>query len=286
MSSPNEARRAPARPLSRRRSGAPRPAAHRRVAEGKSGFARVAGLSLARLDADAVVSHVFDSLARRIGGWLVTANIDFAQRSQSDPECAALYAEADLMVADGAPLVWASHLAGVPVPERVAGSDLVWLLAERAAAEGRSLYLLGGEGDAGQRAAETLKERYLELRIAGVSSPWLSSPPSAEELAPVIEDVVRCKPDVVYAAMGSPKQEYVIRALSQALPETWFMGCGISLSFIAGDVPRAPAWMQRTGLEWLHRLVQEPGRLARRYLLQNLPFTLRLLYGAARNPES
>jgi N-acetylglucosaminyldiphosphoundecaprenol N-acetyl-beta-D-mannosaminyltransferase len=243
-------------------------------------------LPLARLDAGDVVSHVFDALAQGFGGWLVTANVDFVQRSQIDAECAALYAEADLMVADGAPLVWASHLAGVPLPERVAGSDLVWLLAERAAAEGRSLYLLGGERDAGPRAAETLKARYPGLDIAGVSSPWLSLPPKEDELAPIVEEVKRLQPDVVYAALGSPKQEYVIRALRQALPQTWFMGCGISLSFISGDVPRAPLWMQRTGLEWLHRLLQEPGRLAHRYLLQNLPFTLRLLYGAARKSEA
>jgi N-acetylglucosaminyldiphosphoundecaprenol N-acetyl-beta-D-mannosaminyltransferase len=233
-----------------------------------------------------VVSHVFDALAAGFGGWLVTANVDFAQRAQTDPECAALYSDADLMVADGAPLVWASRLAGVPVPERVAGSDLVWLLAARAAEEGRSLYLLGGDGDAGPRAAEALMERYPGLEIAGVSSPWLSLPLSEDELDPVIDEVVRCQPDLVYAAMGSPKQEYVIGALRDALPDTWFMGCGISLSFIAGDVARAPIWMQRTGLEWLHRLVQEPGRLAHRYLVQNLPFTLRLLYGAARKSES
>ena len=286
MSRTSPARKATTRPSGRRRPGAPRPAAHRRGGEESSGVARVGGLPLARLDAGDVVSHVFDSLAAGFGGWLVTANVDFAQRSRTDAACAALYAEADLMVADGAPLVWASRLAGVPVPERVAGSDLVWLLAERAALEGRSLYLLGGDGDAGPRAADTLKSRYAGLDIAGVSSPWLSLPPTAEELAPIIDDVRRCKPDVVYAAMGSPKQEYVIRALRDALPETWFMGCGISLSFITGDVARAPVWMQRTGLEWLHRLVQEPGRLARRYLLQNLPFTLRLLYGAARKSES
>jgi UDP-N-acetyl-D-mannosaminuronic acid transferase (WecB/TagA/CpsF family) len=134
MSARNEARRAATQPISRRRPGAPRPAAHRRGVAESSGFARVGGLPLARLDAGDVVSHVFDALAQGFGGWLVTANVDFVQRSQIDAECAALYAEADLMVADGAPLVWASHLAGVPLPERVAGSDLVWLLAERAPA--------------------------------------------------------------------------------------------------------------------------------------------------------
>ena len=269
----------------RRRPGPPRPSTRPSARLAAPECVRVGGLSLARLDVAAVVEHLFDALAAEQGGWLVTANVDFAQRSLTNPEISRLYAEADLTVADGTPLVWAARLQGRPLPERVAGSDLVWLLAERAAAEGRSIYLLGGDGDAGVRAADVLVTRYPELRIAGVSSPWLSLPPKAKELRPLVEEVAEARPDIVYAAMGSPKQEYVIRALREALPTTWFMGCGISLSFIAGDVVRAPGWMQRCGLEWLHRLGQEPGRLARRYLRDNLPFALRLLYGAVRRQE-
>ena len=242
----------------------------------------IGGLPIARLSGGQVVDHVFDSLRRGLGGWLVTANVDFVQRSQSRPEIRALYEQADLVVADGAPLVWASALAGARVPERVAGSDLVWSLAERAAAEGRSLYLLGGQGDAGERAALRLRARWPELHIAGVSSPSLSLPPTEEELAPVVEDAVRAAPDLVYSALGSPKQEFVIRALRAELPRSWMLGCGISLSFVAGDIPRAPVWMQRSGLEWVHRLCLEPRRLASRYLLHNLPFTLRLLYQSLR----
>ena len=83
-------------------------------------------------------------------------------------------------------------------------------------------------------------------------------------------------------ALGAPKQEFLIAALRESLPATWWLGVGISLSFIAEDMPRAPRWMQRTGLEWLHRLLQEPRRLARRYLVNDLPFTLRLLARAWR----
>ena len=269
----------------RRSSAAPQRRRHRRVLRAgpelpAPELALVGGLPLARLDLAQVIDHVFDALARGRGGWLVTANVDFVQRAQRDAAIRALYGGADLMVADGAPLVWAAALAGTPVPERVAGSDLVWHLAKRAASTGHSLYLLGGEGDAGPRAAEELMRRYPRLRIAGVSSPWLSSPPTEEELAPVVEEVASTRPDLIYSAMGSPKQEFVIQALRPRLPSTWMMGCGISLSFIAGDVVRAPVWMQRSGLEWLHRLCQEPGRLARRYLVDNLPFTLRLLLAA------
>ena len=237
---------------------------------------------MARLRAAEVIDHVASELAAGRGGWLITANIDFVQRASADPACRALYAKADLIVADGAPLVWVSRLRGEPVPERVAGADLVWALAERAAAGGHGIYLLGGDGEAGEIAAQRLVERNPGLRIAGHSSPWVSSPPTEEELKPVREDLHRSKARLVYVALGSPKQELLIHALRSEFPEIWWMGCGISLSFVAGSVDRAPQWMQRVGLEWAHRLVQEPRRLTSRYLIRNLPFAVRLLWRAVR----
>ncbi len=138
---------------------------------------RLGGLPIARIDRGQVIDYVFEALACGSGGSLVTANIDFVRRAVSDPAMQALYARADLILADGAPLVWATRLMGQPVPERVAGSDLVWLMAERAAREGRSLYLLGGEGRAAERAAECLSVRWPDLRIAGWSSPQIPVPP-------------------------------------------------------------------------------------------------------------
>ena len=102
-------------------------------------------------------------------------------------------------------------------------------------------------------------------------------PPGTNEQAPIIEQVMESHPDLVYVGFGSPKQEFVIDALRCEVPSAWLMGCGISLSFIAGDVRRAPVWMQRAGLEWVHRMIQEPRRLAARYLLRNLPFALSLM---------
>lgn len=242
----------------------------------------IGGLAVARLDTDQVVDRVFTELADGRGGWLVTANVDFVQRASGDPAMAGLYRKADLVIADGRPLLWAARVRGRPLPERIAGSDLVWLLAERAALEGRSLYLLGGDGDSAERAAAKLCARWPKLRIAGCASPWISSPVTSEELAPIREQLSRVRPDLVYVAFGSPKQEYLIDRLRRDLPASWMMGCGISLSFIAGDIARAPRWMQRSGVEWLHRLFQEPRRLGGRYLLHNLPFTLRLLWQARR----
>jgi N-acetylglucosaminyldiphosphoundecaprenol N-acetyl-beta-D-mannosaminyltransferase len=241
---------------------------------------RVGGLFLARVTRDELCDEVFAALSTGRGGWLVTANVDFLRRAAREPEIFELYAAADRILADGMPLLWSARLAGHPLPERIAGSDLVWSLAERAAREGRSIYLLGGAGDSARKAAERLAARWPELCIAGHSSPRVSADPQAAELDTIRSVLVAARPDIVYVGLGSPKQERVIRALRPDLPGAWMLGCGIGLSFIAGDVRRAPRWMQRSGLEWVHRLAQEPGRLARRYLVQDLPFTVRLLASA------
>jgi len=174
--------------------------------------------------------------------------------------------------------VWAARLQGTPIPQRIAGSDLVWQLAMRAAREGRSLYLLGGAGDSAHRAADVLSRRWPGIPIAGCSSPAISCPVTTAELATIREDLHRCRPDVVFVGFGSPKQEYLMRALRHEFPKAWMLGCGISLSFIAGDMLRAPRWMQRAGLEWLHRLVNEPRRLFSRYILRNLPYAIGLMW--------
>jgi N-acetylglucosaminyldiphosphoundecaprenol N-acetyl-beta-D-mannosaminyltransferase len=228
-----------------------------------------------------VVDHIDAALGREQGGWVVTLNLDLL-RLQSVASVRECYARADLRVADGMPLLWAAALQGTPLPDRVAGSDLVWLVAERAAQRGHSLYLLGGAPGAAPEAARTLCARWPELRIAGVASPRISEPPTTGELSALRDALAKAQPDIVYVALGTPKTEYLIAALRDAFPASWWIGVGISLSFIAGNVRRAPAWVQRAGLEWLHRMVQEPRRLARRYLVDDLPFLAGLLWRSWR----
>jgi N-acetylglucosaminyldiphosphoundecaprenol N-acetyl-beta-D-mannosaminyltransferase len=235
------------------------------------------GMRLACTDKAGVLDHIFASLGRGVGGWLVTANLDFLRRHAHDPAARRLYATADVCVADGMPLVWAARIQGDRLPERVAGSDLIWLIAERAARENRSLYLLGGEPTANSRAVVVLRERWPTLSICGHSSPMVNSPPSPEQIAALREEMLRTRPDFVLVGLGSPKQEEVIRALRDVLPHSWLAGVGISFSFIAGHVRRAPVWMRRSGLEWIARLVQEPRRLVHRYLIEDLPFFFSLL---------
>ena len=243
---------------------------------------QIGGLTLAAITRDQAVSRVFDALSRNAGGWIITANLDYLERYSRDPTLHALYAKADLIVADGVPILWAARLLGAPLPDRVAGSDLVGLLAERCAGEARALYLLGGNHSSAQRAARRLCGQWPGLRICGVTSPQVSEDPTQGQLREIRAELAQASPDIVLVALGAPKEERVISALRRSLPSIWWLGVGISLSFTAGDLRRAPRWMQSMGLEWLHRLCQEPKRLSSRYLVRGLPFAVRLLVSAYR----
>lgn len=214
------------------------------------------------------------------GGWIVTANIDIARAAARDPRLAALVAEADYVVADGMPIVWASRINGDPVPERVTGSSLVFSLAAAAARADRSIFLLGGEPGVPDAAARALCDRYHGLKVAGAYSPPFGFEHTRSGTDELLDRVVTANPGLVLAGLGFPKQERVIRELRFLLPDAWYVGCGAGIPYAAGQYRRAPAAMQRAGVEWLHRLALEPRRLARRYLADDAPFALRLLTGA------
>jgi len=228
-----------------------------------------------------LVAAVLAELDAGRGGTIVTPNVDILRLARRDPEARGHVETASYVVADGAPLVWASRLAGVALPERVPGSNLIWSLSAALAARTGSVYLLGGPPGVAARAGEVLARRYPGLVVAGTASPSYGFADDPAELAAVSAAVVAARPDLVYVGLGFPKQERLIARLVPELPRCWFVGCGAAIGFVAGTQRRAPAWMQRTGLEWLHRLAAEPSRLVRRYLVHDLPFAARLLTAAA-----
>ena len=223
------------------------------------------------------VNHIMTELAAGRGGMVVTPNLDHLHRALHDIGFAALVSEAEMIVADGMPLVWASKLQGTPLPERVAGSNMISSLSRAAAESGRSVYLLGGAPGTAEGAARALQASFPALRIAGTICPPVGFENDPTMMAELIAAVSSAKPDIVYVALGSPKQERLILKLRPLLPHAWWLGVGISFSFLSGDVKRAPVWMQKIGMEWLHRLIQEPRRLFRRYVVVGIPFAIELL---------
>jgi N-acetylglucosaminyldiphosphoundecaprenol N-acetyl-beta-D-mannosaminyltransferase len=241
------------------------------------------GTGIDRITEAEVVAIVRDALTRGRGGRIVTPNIDILRRAQREPEARRFLEEADLVVADGMPLIWASKLGGSPLPERVAGSSLIWSLSAGLGRDRRSIFVIGGapasgnETDGATRAADRLAATCPGLRVAGALCPPYGFERDREAVADLCAKVSGAEPDLVFVGLGFPKQERIIDLLRPELPDAWFVGCGAAVNFVAGDVDRAPRWMQRTGLEWAHRLGTEPGRLAGRYLRHDAPYALRLL---------
>ncbi len=227
------------------------------------------------------IDHIIESLDRGMGGAVVTPNLDHLRRYERDPSFAAVVDEFDLVLADGMPLVWASRLAGRPLPQRVAGSDLILTLSLAAAQRGKSIFLLGGAPGTADGAGRVLRDRAPTLRVAGAACPAPGFEFSAPELARLRGIVSQARPDIVFVALGSPKQERLIDILRATLPSAWWLGVGVSFSFLTGDVARAPMWMRNSGLEWAHRLCQEPRRLVRRYLIDGIPFAGSLMARSA-----
>jgi N-acetylglucosaminyldiphosphoundecaprenol N-acetyl-beta-D-mannosaminyltransferase len=242
---------------------------------------RLMGAPMAVVAEAEAVQAILDAAEARRGHWTITANLDHIRRYHRDAAQQGLIDEADLVVADGMPLIWASRLAGEPLPERVSGSSMVWSICEGARDRQLSIFLVGGDPGVADRAAQVFQHAHPGLEIAGTLCPPWGFDSDKLEVARIEQELTKALPHIVFVALGFPKQDLLIRALRNSLPGASFLGVGISLSYATGDVSRAPAWVCRLGLEWAYRLSQEPTRrLARRYLVDGLPFGLRLMLSA------
>jgi N-acetylglucosaminyldiphosphoundecaprenol N-acetyl-beta-D-mannosaminyltransferase len=209
------------------------------------------------------------------GGFVFTPNVDHVVNVDDDPPFAAAYQRASLSLADGMPLVWASKLLGMPLPERVAGSDLLEPTLKLAARRGYRVFFLGAGPGVAEKAAHVAKERFGTI-IVGTDAPMVRLDDTAKVDA-IAAQLVVAKPDLVMMAFGAPKQELLIDRIAERVKPAVLLGIGASLDFLAGTVKRAPAVMRKTGFEWLYRLSQEPTRLWRRYLINDPRFVAILL---------
>ena len=196
---------------------------------------------------------------------VATANTDFLINALDDKELSTILREADLVVPDGMPLIWAARLMRSPLPERVTGADLVPALAELAAQKGYRIFMLGARPEVAQRARERFEEDYPGIQIVGCLSPEARSLVEMDSES-ILKEIHAAKPDILFVAFGNPKQEKWIHLHREQLKAVSIcIGVGGTFDFIAGKTIRAPLWLQRTGLEWLFRLLQEPRRLWKRY---------------------
>jgi N-acetylglucosaminyldiphosphoundecaprenol N-acetyl-beta-D-mannosaminyltransferase len=238
------------------------------------------GVSIDAVTEEQVIDRVLDGAASGSGGWICPVNLDVLRQCVQTEAVRELVQSADMVVADGMPVLWASRAAGEPLPERVAGSSLTFTLTAAAAERGASVYLLGGSPGAVDGAALRLKEKYPTLQVAGTACPSFGFEHDELQIAAIERDLEATNPDIVFVALGFPKQDRLAVRLRERFPRTWFVSCGISLSFASGQIQRAPRALQVLGLEWLHRLARQPRTLFRRYLVVGPPFAVRLMLTA------
>jgi N-acetylglucosaminyldiphosphoundecaprenol N-acetyl-beta-D-mannosaminyltransferase len=198
----------------------------------------------------------------------VSLNAAKVVRARSDGRLAEILRDAELLNADGQSIVWAARLLGDPLPERVAGIDLMFRLLEVAEHEGLGVFFLGGRADVLAKAVENVRTSHPRLRVGGSHHGYFSDADSAEICAAINHADV----SILFIAMSSPRKEYWAHEHRELLNVPLVMGVGGAVDILAGSIARAPAWMQRAGLEWAFRLVQEPRRLGPRYLVTNLLF--------------
>ncbi len=208
---------------------------------------------------------------------IVTVNVDFLRLGLENPAFKNLINTADLAVADGMPLLWGARLLGEPLSERVTGVELILECVTLAAAHGYKIFLLGAGPGVAAEVATVLRARCPAVCIVGAYAPPLKDAFSAEEDERTVRLIQETKPDILFVAFGAPKQDEWISAHMHSLNVPVCVGVGGAFDMLAGRVRRAPVWMQRHGLEWAYRVMQEPTRLWKRYFIDDMPVFLRLM---------
>jgi len=253
----------------------------------------ILGIPVDNLTFDQAIESIFELVDRfardHQAKYVATVNVDFIVNTVSwlpnrfrHPELITILRKADLVTADGMPVVWAARLLGTRLKERVTGADLVPGLAQACALRGKSIYLLGGKGDVAWKTAEIFQEKYPDLCIAGVSSPFVHV--EGEEILDeetmdqkILTDINQARPDILFVGFGNPKQEMWFERNRSKLKAAVTIGIGGTFEFITGQVKRAPVWIQKSGLEWIYRITQDPMRLFKRYFIGFFKFGILIL---------
>lgn len=240
-----------------------------------------------RRGATVLDSHIdavtWDEAVSRIAGWathrqsrfVAFCNVHSVVTASQDARFHHVIAQADLVLPDGAPVAWALRREGFPEQQRINGPDLMWRYLEVAEQLGQTVFFYGSTQDTLDRLLISIKARFPNVKIAGMESPPYRELTPAEDQA-YVDQINRSGAHVVFVGLGCPKQEAWMAAHRGRIKAV-MLGVGAAFDYHAGTIQRAPVWMQKSGLEWLHRLASEPRRLARRYAVTNSIFIYRTL---------
>ncbi len=223
--------------------------------------------NLTALEAREVVDYLIQSEGTH---YVVTPNSDIVVKMQEDLELKHICDHADLILTDGQILVKLSKLLGNPIKERVCMTDFIWEVCELADKKGYSLFFLGGKENVLEKALYYIRLKFPDMKIAGSYAPPMGFEHDVDQLAKTNEKIKKSCADILIVFLGCPKQEKFIfqNKDKYCVPISFTMGGCVD--FLAGKVKRAPLWMQKAGLEWFYRFLQEPKRMFRRYFLEDI----------------
>lgn len=234
---------------------------------------RIFGMRLNNLTLPEAVAVLEKSLAEDSAAAMAFVNADCVNIGATDPDYLQSLDRMDQVFIDGIGMRVAGRLLGTPVRGNVNGTDLFPRLCQSLAASGKRLFLYGATPGTAQKAADWALATYPGLQIAGTRDGFGDS----RQMPETIAAIQASRPDIILVALGAPRQEKWIQLHRSSFGSCILLGVGGLFDYYSGNIPRAPLWMRRTGLEWLFRLIQEPGRLWRRYLLGNAAFLWRVL---------
>lgn len=231
---------------------------------------RLMNIEIDNLTMDETLDAI-DSLIKEDNcSYVVTPNVDHIVQLEKDEELKRVYENASLILTDGKPLIWISNWYKTPIKEKISGSDLFPRVCDLAAKKGYTMYLLGAAEGVADKAAKNLMNKYKGLNIVGTYSPPFGFEKDKLELKKIERQIQEVHPDILIVGLGCPKQEKYMYHHCKELDVPISFGLGASIDFEAGNIKRAPRWMSEHGLEWLYRITQDPKRLAKRYLVDDM----------------
>jgi N-acetylglucosaminyldiphosphoundecaprenol N-acetyl-beta-D-mannosaminyltransferase len=233
--------------------------------------ANILGLRIDAINMSMAVAAVESAVTNRRGGYVCVTGVHGIMEAFRHPDLASVFANAFLVVPDGMPTVWIGHRQGLNDMKRVFGPDLMLELIDRSQVTDFSHFLCGGDYGVAEELQHTLQQRFPFAAIVGTYTPPFRSM-TPEEEHQLIEKLTDLSPDIVWVGLSTPKQERFMARLKSLLPPMVLIGVGAAFDFHTGRIKDSPAWVKRSGLQWFHRLMQEPSRLWKRYLVNNSQF--------------